>query len=129
MKRKCNTCSNWKFLSWIKTIGSDHHLRGVSHINFRTQCVIMTLADGGLSLMTFWNSEKLWNFKVHELSWTDNEFCTCLVHVLLQPINTGELSEKIILLYSLASKKQQQQQQTQATRRRKLEISNHDIQV
>ena len=29
--------------------------RGHSHIDFRTQCVIMKLAGGGLLLMTFWN--------------------------------------------------------------------------
>ena len=28
--------------------------------------------------MTFWNSEKLSNFKVHELSWTVNELGTSL---------------------------------------------------
>ena len=42
-------------------------VRSESHINIRTQCVIMTLAgdrDGGLPLMTFWNSEKLSNLKV-----------------------------------------------------------------
>ena len=43
MERKCNTCLNWKFLAWIKTIRSDHNFRGESHINCRTQCVIMTL--------------------------------------------------------------------------------------
>ena len=34
---------------------------------------------GGLSLMTFCNSEKLSNFKIHKLSWTVNELCTCLI--------------------------------------------------
>ena len=34
---------------------------------------------GALSLMTFRNSEKLSNFKVHELSWTANELRTYLV--------------------------------------------------
>ena len=33
----------------------------------------------GLSLMTFWNREKLSNFKVHELPWTDNELCARLI--------------------------------------------------
>ena len=39
----------------------------------------MTLGVGGLSLMTFCKSEKWSNFKVHELSWNVNEFCTRLI--------------------------------------------------
>ena len=35
--------------------------------------------EGGLSLMTFWNAERLSNFKVHKLSWTVNELCTYLI--------------------------------------------------
>ena len=48
------------------------NVRGVSHIDFRTQCVIMILAGGveGLLLMTFWKSENLSKFKVHELTFT-----------------------------------------------------------
>ena len=34
---------------------------------------------GDISLITFWNSNKLSNFKVHELSRTVNELCTCLI--------------------------------------------------
>ena len=45
-------------------------VRGESHIDFRTQCVIMTLAGGRLLLTTFWKKEKLLNLKVHELSFT-----------------------------------------------------------
>ena len=46
----------------------------------------MTLGDGGgggggLSLMTFWNSEKLSNFKAHKLAWTVNELCTRILRV------------------------------------------------
>ena len=33
----------------------------------------------GLSLMTFWNSEKLSNFKVYKLSWTVDELCTYFI--------------------------------------------------
>ena len=63
-------------------------LRGESLVDFCTQCVLMTLARGGggwwknwvvvvsLLLITFWNSEKLSNFKVHEPSWTFSELCT-----------------------------------------------------
>ena len=63
-------------------------LRGESLVVFCTQFVIMTLARGGggwwrkwvvlvsLLLITFWNSEKLSNFKVHELSWAFSELCT-----------------------------------------------------
>ena len=63
-------------------------LRGESLVVFCTQCVMMTLARGGgewwrkwvvvvsLLLITFWNSEKLSNFKVHELSWAFSELCT-----------------------------------------------------
>ena len=59
-----------------------------SLVVFCTQCVIMTLVRGGggwwvkwvvvvsLLLITFWNSEKLSNFKVHELSWAFSELCT-----------------------------------------------------
>ena len=49
-------------------------IRGESHIDFRTQCAIITLAcvgvglGRGLSIMTFGNSEKLSNFKVDKLS-------------------------------------------------------------
>ena len=43
-------------------------LRGELHIDFRTQCFIITLGSGGLSLMKFSDSENLSNFKVHELS-------------------------------------------------------------
>ena len=39
----------------------------------------MMLGGRGLSLMTFWNLEKLSNFKAHELTWTVNELCTCLI--------------------------------------------------
>ena len=39
----------------------------------------MTIEGGELSLMMFWNSEKLSNFKAHELKWTVNELCTCLI--------------------------------------------------
>ena len=63
-------------------------LRGESLVVFCTQYVIMTLVRGGgrwwrkwvvvisLLLITFWNSEKLSNFKVHELSWAFSELCT-----------------------------------------------------
>ena len=40
---------------------------GEAHIDFRAQCIIMTLAGGGLSLMTFQNSEKLTNLKFYIL--------------------------------------------------------------
>ena len=36
---------------------------------------------GGLSLMTFWNSEKLSNFKTHDYSWTINESCSGILIV------------------------------------------------
>ena len=63
-------------------------LRGESLVAFCTQCVIMTLARGGggwwrkwvvvvsLLLITFWNWEKLSNFKAYELSWALSELCT-----------------------------------------------------
>ena len=50
-----------------KNVNLEKRLRGESHIVFRTQCVIMTFVGGGLSLITFWNSEKLSNLKVHLL--------------------------------------------------------------
>ena len=57
-------------------------LRCESHTDFRTQCVIMTLGvGGGISLMTFWNSEKLSNFKAHKLWWAVNELCTRILRV------------------------------------------------
>ena len=51
-----------------------------SHIDFQTQSVIMTLEirrgrGRGLSLRTFWNSEKLSNFKAHELSCRQFDNC------------------------------------------------------
>ena len=48
-------------------------LRGESHIDFRTQCVTMTVVGGGwggvmgASLMTFRKSEKLSSLKGHVL--------------------------------------------------------------
>ena len=48
------------------------YLRNESHIDFRTQSVIMTLGGGEVSLMTFWNPKKLSSFKAHELRWTVN---------------------------------------------------------
>ena len=56
----------------------------------------------GLSLIMFWNSKRLLNFKAHEFSWTANELRT-LVRVpsscpTTAHIYTGKLSEKIILL-------------------------------
>ena len=39
------------------------------------------VGGGGQSLMPFWNSEKLWNFKAHELSWIFNESCTRILRV------------------------------------------------
>ena len=40
-------------------------------------------AEGGrwVSLMTFWNSEKLSNFKAHKLSWTVSELSTRILRV------------------------------------------------
>ena len=56
------------FIIWVKL----RKLRGKSHIEFRTQCVIMTLAGSNrrerLSLMVLWNSQKLSNLKVHVLN-------------------------------------------------------------
>ena len=43
-------------------------LRGESHIDFCTHCIIMTLAGGRLLVMTFWKWEKLSNIQVLELS-------------------------------------------------------------
>ena len=60
---------------------------GESHINFRMQCVITTLAGRGrreeLLLMTFPKLEKFLVFKVY---------------VLLQPICAGEVSVEIVIL-------------------------------
>ena len=46
---------------------SNDGLRAESHINFHTQCVIMRLAGRELSLITFWNPEKLSNLDIYVL--------------------------------------------------------------
>ena len=129
---------------------------GESHICFRTQCVIMTLGGrgrgGGLSLMTFWNSEKLSNFKVHKLSWTVNELCTYLIIYEKKSSNIYKISKKLAKLNSLiekklcillqsftsfaiyatlhfsvvSSSKKQTHTHIQATKQRKLEIFNYN---
>ena len=92
----------------------------------------------GLSLMTFWNSEKLLNFKAHKLSWTVNELCIRIVRVssLCPPIAHSSYSPpKFILLQFLApkcntrDKKREKNTHTQATRQRKLEIPCYNIQL
>ena len=107
-------------------------VRGESHIDFRTQCVIITVGGvggrGGLSLMMFWNSEKLWNFEAHKLSWPVNELCTRILRVLSScPAIAHIYSQtlwKIIFLYSLAQGKKNW---TKAARQRKLQISNYNL--
>ena len=97
-------------------------------------------AEGGrwVSLMTFWNSEKLSNFKAHKLSWTVNELCIRIVRVssLCPPIAHSSYSPpKFILLQFLApkcntrDKKREKNTHTQATRQRKLEIPCYNIQL
>ena len=54
----------------------------------------------GLSLMTFWNSEKLWNFKVHKLSRTVNELCTYLIIDEKKSSNIYKISKKLAKLNS-----------------------------
>ena len=58
-------------------------LRGESHIDFLY--AKHPNHTGGVkeevSLMTFWNSKKLSNFKAHELSWTVNELCARIPRV------------------------------------------------
>ena len=108
----------WRNYMHLKTRSEKFYylLKGESHIDFRTQSVIMTLGSWELSLMTFWNSEKLSNLKAHELSWTVNELCTRFLRVPssyppITHIHTGKLSEKIIVLQSLAPKYKQYKQQ------------------
>ena len=45
------------------------HELGVSHISIFVRSA---------SLMTFWNSEKLSNFKIHKLPWAVNELYICM---------------------------------------------------
>ena len=77
-------------------------VRGESHIYFRTQCVIMMFGGGGgwLSLMTFWNSEQLPNFKVHKLPWIVNELCTYLIIDEKILSNIYKISKKLAKLSS-----------------------------
>ena len=91
----------WRNAMHLKTRSEKFYylLKGESHIDFRTQSVIMT----------FWNSEKWSNLKAHELSWTVNELCNRFLRVPssylpITHIHTGKLSEKIIVLQSLAPK-------------------------
>ena len=50
--------------------------------------------------MTFWSSEKLSNFKVHELSSTVNESCTYLVIDEERSSNIYQISKKLAKLNS-----------------------------
>ena len=68
-------------LKILNLIISDFWVRDESHIDFCKQSVTMTQEGGGLSLMTFRNSEKLSNFKAHELSWTVKKFGTRILRV------------------------------------------------
>ena len=89
--------------SWFCGISRKGKLiRGESQIYFRTQCVIMTFGGGcgGLSLMTFWNSEKWSNFKVYKLSWTVNELCTYLIIYEKRLSNLYKISKKLAKLNS-----------------------------
>ena len=52
------------------------------------------------SLMTFWNSDKLSNFKVHKLSWTVNELCACLIIDEKRLFNIYKISKKLAKLIS-----------------------------
>ena len=61
--------------------------------------------EGGLSLMTFWNAERLSNFKVHKLSWTVNELCTYLIIYEKKSSNIYKISKKLAKLNSLIEKK------------------------
>ena len=55
---------------------------------------------GGFILMTFWSSEKLSNFKVHELSSTVNELCTYLIIDEKRSSNIYQISKKLAKLSS-----------------------------
>lgn len=65
-----------------KVVTSGKEFRGELHVAFRSQCVIMTLyGEGrvrrrwmvGTSIITFWNSERLSNFKFQNL-WVAIDF-------------------------------------------------------
>ena len=125
-----------------------------SHVDFHTQSIIMTLGSGtggrGLSLMMLWNSEKLSNFKAHELSWTVNELCTGILILSSSCPPIAQIHRwtlwKIHPSAVFSSKIQHRWQKkthththtpththththTQATRQRKLEISSYNIQL
>ena len=88
-----------KFKEWLEVFSNllilnlSWTIRSESHIDFRTQSVIMTLGCGGkgdggggmgrvgISLMALWSSEKWSNFKSHELPWTVKELCTRILRV------------------------------------------------
>ena len=80
-------CVGWRtdFFKFTKTFVTVRLqwpcLRGESHIDFRMQCVIITLQDGGAITNDIWNSERLSNFKAHELSPTANELYIRILRV------------------------------------------------
>ena len=55
---------------------------------------------GGLSLMTFWSSERLSTFEVHQLSSTVNELCTYLIINEKRSSNIYQISKKLAKLNS-----------------------------
>ena len=62
-----------------------YSIRAESYTDFRTQCVIMTVADGGLSFMVFW---KLIEF---EISWV----ATYFPFIFTKPAKNLEISLKL----------------------------------
>ena len=77
------------------------HYVWVTYRFLQATCHNDTRGWRGLSLMVFWNSEKLSNFKVpelfmncHELSWIVNELCTCLIINEKRSSNFYKISKK-----------------------------------
>ena len=54
----------------------------------------------GVSLMTFWSSERLSTFEVHQLSSTVNELCTYLIINEKRSSNIYQISKKLAKLNS-----------------------------
>ena len=82
-------------------------LRGESHIGFRAKYVIMMLlgAAKGRGLLVKLKFDalkfrKLLNFKVHEWSWTVNEFCSWLIIDEKILSNIYKISKNIVKLIS-----------------------------
>ena len=89
-----------------------------------------------VSFMTFWNSEKLSNFKAHKLSWTVSELCTRILRVTSSCPPIANIHKWTLWknhpsagFSSKMKHNKKKHTHTQARRQWKLEIPSYNIQL